>query len=195
MDKFIDSLIQQKYQRLLEWRTTNERGNYPVKLAKNLLYEGLTILDMWPELKKSFRTFGFLGESIYNSFHEAHKYIFVSRRQIQTDKILPILDKKYFEVNELPYLKFSSFIERSKNACNGSSAQIEEIEFTYFFHTAAYEMIYGWSAAGLMGMNKEEAFQAISTTIWEGIDYNSLDSIVEAFGRTISMFYKPLPNY
>jgi len=196
MEKFIDLLVQSKYQRLIEWRAATERDSYPLKLSKNLLYEGLTILGMWKELKKSFNTFGFFGErDIYNSFTDAHNYIFIRRRQIQTENILPILDKKYIEVNELPYLKFSSFRERSENAYNGTSAQIEEIEFTYFFHTAAYELIYGWSAAGLMGMSKKEAFQSISTAIWEGVDYNILDAVVEAFGKTTSMFYKPLPDY
>jgi len=53
MEKFIDFLVQSKYQRLLEWRTTTKRDNYHLKLSKNLLYEGLTILKMWKELKKS----------------------------------------------------------------------------------------------------------------------------------------------
>jgi len=196
MKNFIESLVEQKYDRLLDWRNNTERNNYPIKLSKNLLYEALTLLDMWSELNKSFRTFNLFGnKKIYNDFSEAHKYIFVRRRQIQTEKILPSLDQKYLIVTNLPYLKFDSFRLRSQKACQGTSSEIEEVEFTYFFHTASYELVYAWSAAGLMGQSKEEAFQNVCFAKWDGIDYNSLDSLVEAFGRTVGIFYRPLPNF
>jgi len=195
MKSLLESLVEQKYERMLDWRKTTERTVYPIKLSKNLLYEGLTLLEIWNELKKSFRTFNLLGnKNIYDNFTEAHKHIFVRRRQIQTDNILPIIDNKYYKISNLPYLKFDSFRSRSTNACNGNSSELEEIEFTYFFHTAAYELVYAWSAAGLLGQSKEEAFLSVCSAKWEGLDYDSLDTLVEAFGRTVSIFYKPLPN-
>jgi len=196
MKNIIESLIEQKYGRLLNWRYSTQRNDYPIKLAKNLLYDALTLIEMWSDLNKSFRTFNLSGsKKLYDNFSEAHKYIFVRRRQIQTEDILPFLDQKYLSVDNLPYLKFDAFRTRCQNACEGSSSEIEEVEFTYFFHTASYELIYAWSAAGLMGQGKDEAFKNVCATKWDNIDFNSLDSLVEAFGRTASIFYKPLPNF
>ncbi|HOJ19730.1 MAG TPA: hypothetical protein PLT92_14295 [Ignavibacteriaceae bacterium] len=196
MQSFIDSLIEQKYNRILEWRSTTDSEKYPIKLAKNLLYDSLTLLEMWGELKKSFRTFNIFGSNkMYEKFSDAHKYIVIRRRQIQTEIILPQLDDKYLTVKNLPYLNYESFRERCMKASDGPYSAIEEIEFTYFYHTGAYELIFGWSACGLMGMTKDEAFSAVCQVKIDGVDYNSIDSLIEAFGSILSMFYKPLPDY
>lgn len=124
MKNFLESLVEQKYERIMDWRNSADRENYPIKLSKNLLYEALTLVEIWNELQKSFRTFNlFDNKKIYHNFSEALKYIFVSQRQIQTDKIFPIIDQRYHTVTNLPYLEFDSFRSRSEKASLGSSSE------------------------------------------------------------------------
>ena len=45
--KFRESLSQQKKERLINWRKKYDRKTYPLKLSENLLYEALTIIELW----------------------------------------------------------------------------------------------------------------------------------------------------
>lgn len=194
MEPFINTLIQAKYNRLNEWRKRYSRREYPVKLGLNLLYEGLTIKKDWTDIKKSFDS---ENQGMFTSFDDADTYLYSRRRNIQVNEILPIVENQFKKIEKLPYLDFSSFRNRCYSAQKSQSNPeiIEEIEFTYFFHTSAYELIYRWSALGLIGYNQNQAFENISNTVFEDIDFNSLELLVQAFGKVSSMYYKPLPNY
>lgn len=194
LSTFLDSLGDQKNQKLLEWRQRYTRVEYPFKVAQNLLYEALTIQKLWPEFRKSFQTIGVDGErEILTSFQEAHNYIYVRRRQVQTSEIQPLVAQAYNSTTAIPRLNFATFRQRVSEAQNGNHKMMEEIEFAYFFHTAAYEMIYGWAAAGLMGYDEQKAYHSITPAVFEGLDFNSLDLMIHAFGQSASMVYRPLP--
>ena len=193
MDNFVEMLNSEKMKKLNEFRDRYSFNEYPVKLTKNLLYEGLTIQAMWQELQKSFSTFGNNAETLFDDFQSAHKHIFVRRRQIATSEILPSVDSKYSSVSTLPDINFSSLRTRADAASKGDPSVIEQIEFSYYFYTCAYEMIYAWSAYGLMGNNKEESYSLISPMKMGGIDYSDLGGFVHSLGQAASMFYSPLP--
>ena len=195
MPSFIEDLNEQKMERLLEWRRRYSADEYPVKIAQNLLYEALTIQKMWVELKRSFSTMNLGGKrQLFTSFDEAHNYIFVRRRQIQTHEILPFLPAAYRSTEAIPRLNFSSFRKRVDEARRGNQKTLEEIEFTYYFHTAAYEMVYAWAAAGLLGLDEGKAFHEIATGVLSGVDFDSMDSLIGAFGQLASILYQPLSS-
>lgn len=195
MTPFLEDLYRQKMQRLHEWRQRYNPQEYPLKVAQNLLYEALTIEKMWHELKKSFQTTDVKGKrQLFKSFDEAHNYIFVRRRQIQTEEIRPLVVTTYSRTDTIPQLNFGVFRQRVLEAQGGNLESIEEVEFTYFFHTAAYEMIYAWSAAGLMGYDQQKAYNYITPAIFNGLDYKSLDLMISAFGQTASRVYSRSPH-
>ncbi|MFH1213481.1 MAG: hypothetical protein V1681_05300 [Candidatus Neomarinimicrobiota bacterium] len=191
MSSFIEDLVSAKYNRLNDWRTRYSKREYPDKIGMNLLYEGLTIEKDWDDLKKTFDT---ENQGSFDSFDEAYSFLYNKRRNIQINIVHPILEDSFKKVKKLPYLNFDTFRDMCYKAKDSNSDIVEEIEFTYFFHTSAYELIYGWSAFGLIGYDKNHAFQNISRTIFNGIDYYSLESLVQAFGQASSLFYKPLPR-
>ena len=195
MKNLIESIVEQKSQLILEYRSTTERENYPIRLSKNLLSEALTLLEMLSELKKSFNTdYLFRGNNLYYNFSNAHKSLLERRRQIQKDIVLPTIDEKYLSIDHLPCLSFSSTRHLSENISIGKSEDIDKIEFTYFFHTTIYELIYAWSAFGLIGKSREQALEEVSGVQLEGIECNSLDSLVDGFGKVISTSCRPLLN-
>ena len=65
MKDIIESLIEQKYSRLLDWRYSTQRNDYPIKIAKNLLYDALTLIEMWSDLNKTFRAFNLSGSKSF----------------------------------------------------------------------------------------------------------------------------------
>ena len=72
---------------------------------------------------------------------------------------------------------------------------IEEVEFTYYYYTAAYEMIYLWASFGLMGLSKEQASLNVSGAVFPGVDNSLLKELVPAFAQIASQYYSPLPKY
>ncbi|SVD59576.1 uncharacterized protein METZ01_LOCUS412430, partial [marine metagenome] len=94
---------------------------------------------------------------------------------------------------EFHSFNFSSFNERAKKAAK--SSKIEEIEFTYYYYTAAYEFIYAWMTQILIGMDKEEAFYNLSGVKIGGKNFESLDELIKMFGLGVNLLYEPLDNF
>jgi hypothetical protein len=193
MKTFIEDLAQQKIDKLKEWRSRYPRNEYPLKVAQNLLYEALTIQALWPEMKQIFEPAGHGKQRPrFSEFDQAHGYIYDRRRQVQVDQIRPMVLTAYEGTTTIPRLNFTLFKQRVKEAQRGNVKMIEEVDFTYYFHTSAYEMIYAWLAAGTMGYDESKAYEHVTPVAFTGIDYQSLDSLIGAFGQNSSLYYKPL---
>jgi len=195
MTSFVEKLNIQKINRLKEWRGRYDREEYPFKVATNLLYEALTIKEMWPELLQSFQEIGGMNnKSKFNSFSESHHNILTRRREIQINKIHPVVEDAYLNTDSILQLNFNSLRNRVVKAQRGDRKMVEEIEFTYYFYTFSYEMIYAWSALGLMGYDKQTAYNNITSVFISDVDFKSINSMINAFGRNASLLYNPLPS-
>ncbi len=151
---------------------------------------------MWNELKLSFSTTGFHNErTLLKTFQEAHNFVFVRRRQVQINEVLPVIEQAFLSTNDLPALDFNAFRRTVLEAKNGNDKMLEEVEFAYYFHTSAYEMIFGWSSAGLLGLDQSKAYSSITSVVFNDIDFNSLESLVRAFGQSANLCYESLPPF
>lgn len=161
-----------------------DRNIYPKKVCKNILYEGLTKNKDWPNLNNSFNI---KIQKEFRPIYEADQYLYNRRRNIQLNKIHPIVEEKYNLIDQLPHMDFNLLREKCKSA--KSSDEIEEIEFTYFFYTLAYELIYKWAAYGLIGEEPDQAFLNLTGALFGSIYFNSQNSLIEHFVKAASLFY------
>ena len=75
------------------WKRRYSKEEYPIKIAGNLLYEGLTSLLIWNS-----NYFSFNGKSIYKYFDDAWNDAYNAIvSSIQTDQILPSLNHIFNE--------------------------------------------------------------------------------------------------
>jgi len=194
-DELLTTLGARRKDKLLNWRIRYTKMEYPAKVAKNLLYEGLAIQKIWHELLSCFSTIGNKGESLFHDISSAQNHVFVRRRQISVNEILPTIENNYPRISNLPTLDFSVFRRKVDSATRGDVEMIEEVEFTYYYYTAAYEMIYLWASFGLLGLTKDQASLNVSGAVFPVIDYSSPNELVTAFAKMASSYYLPLPKY
>jgi hypothetical protein len=194
-DEFLTILGARRKEKLLDWRNRYTKEEYAEKVAKNLLYEGLAIGKIWNELLMSFSTIGNQGEPLFSDISSAQNHIFVRRRQISVNDILPTIEENYPRISHLPTINFNVFRGKVDSASRGNVTMIEEVEFTYYYYTAAYEMIYLWASFGLMGLSKDQASLNVSGAVFPVIDYSSPDELVSAFAQMASNYYSQLPKY
>ena len=172
--QFIKNLSVDKKNRLKMWKSRYSKEEYPIKIAENLLYEGLTSSLIWNS-----NYFSFNGKSIHKYFDDAWNDAYNSTvRSIQTGQILPSLNHMFneSEKNYLEEINFPSFKNRCENCSiltdHDYSKSIEEIEFSYFYYTGAYMCIYAMYALSLMGMNKTEALSEVAGVTLNESDLN-----------------------
>ena len=204
MNDFIKACYDARINLLRTWRARYAPSEYPRKTILNLLYETLTTEKMWSELLQYFNTMDYSGNrQAYQSFSEAHEFVFLRRRQVQVNDVRPILDHQYNSRSQVGNLKIDGIRQRVTGAEKGDNKQVEELEFTYVYYTLAHEMIYAWAACGLLGLSCEEAYQEAADLMFEGIDYSSFVSVEAAFGKNAGFYlnspllgggrYKPQP--
>ena len=172
---------------MAEWRARYRASEYPEKVAKNLVYEGLTIEVLWDKFIDSFDTplNGSVGD-----FSEGWGLIQNQRQKIQTGNVLPLLESKWRTISAVPLVDVAGLRSRVKRASQGATAEIEEIDFSYYFSTVAYETAYGWFAAGLSGLDYQEAYEAVCPVKFSGIDWRDPSLVLGAFGRASNFYYR-----
>ena len=194
---FLNKLSEDKRKQLLVWRDRYSKNEYPIKIAKNLLYESFTSGLMWEK-----RIYSFDGNIRYTDFWDAWDEVYSQKaRSIQTEEVLPILDNAY-NVNDRNVLAEMNFLD-FKNRCENCSdktghnydTSIEEIEFSYYYYTGIYMCIYGFYAYSLLGFSRSKSLEEIA-----GINVNSSVgenylTLIPALGIPINLNYQKLQNY
>jgi hypothetical protein len=193
--RYSETLSEIKVKKLLMWRERYSKQEYPYKVAFNLLYEMLVVEKMWDEIQAPYiKTLSSSGKKNFQNFQEAHKYVIDRSNLIARTDIHPIVENKYKTIDSIAGFNWVSTRNRVSKAQNGDNKEVREIELAYYFYTCGVELIYAWSALGYLGTDQEPAFMELTGMIMGGVDYSSYQSLINFFGQTASMFYKPLPN-
>lgn len=179
------------------WRDRYEKDIYPRKIVENQIYETLTTIEMWEEIKSYFNQFNLSGQKdAYRDFEDAHRFVYNRRRQVQLNKIHPIISKEYDSRGMVGDFNLASARERVALAQKGDNKQVEELEYGYHYYCIAHENIYVWAAFGLMGFGKEDAYYEVADMIIGGINFLDFHSVEFAFCRNAGLFltelYSPL---
>lgn len=203
MSQLLQTIYAAKYQLLQTWRQRYSKTDYPRKVALNVLYESLITERMWDREIQGF--FALFAEKVgrVDSFQDAFSLVRYGREKIGAEEIKPRIEHEFGARNQIGDLNVAGLRTRVAEATNGSNIQVEEIEFTYTYYTLAHECINAWSACGLMGMTKQQAYENVADVQLGGIDFSSLTSVEAAFMQNVGFFlnntltgsnYRPLPQ-
>lgn len=193
--RYSETLSGIKVKKLFSWRDRYSKQEYPYKVAFNLLYEILVVEKMWDEIQSPYKKSLFnIGKKSFNNFQDAHKYVIDRSNIIARSDIHPIVESKYKSIEFIAGFNWASTRNRVLKAQNGDNKEVQEIELAYYFYTCGIELIYAWSALGYLGTDEESAFMQLTGMVMGGVDYSSYQSLLNFFGQTASMFYKPLPK-
>ncbi len=186
---------------LIRWRNRYSPNEYPEKVLLNLFYRKYATESMWDELNGAFKTKLFGGKKVlwenyidaYNTFRSRHQ-------DVGRSKILPILESRLAQqpgrmVGNISYGEYS---QRKSRANNGSSSDIEEIEYAYLYYYLADECVMLWASIGGTGKDKIEAIGLLSGAIIETPEINTYAHAESILGRLcvapyLHNNYKPLP--
>ena len=193
--RYSETLSGIKVNKLFAWRDRYSKQEYPYKVAFNLLYEMLVVEKMWDEIQSPYKkSFLNIGKKSYNNFQDAHKFVMDRSNIIARSDIHPIVENKYKSLDSIAGFNWASTRNRVLKAQAGDNKEVQEIELAYYFYTCGIELIYAWSALGYLCTDQESAFMQLTGMVMGGVDYSSYQSLLNFFGQTASMFYKPLPN-
>jgi len=151
---------------LQTWRSRYSKIEYPEKLMINHFYMQHSVNFMWDFLHSAFEK-NLLGKrkTSFNDFDTARSKIsevFKSTKLEKTHSALPNLISKKINVGGLYFDKINKLVQDAKVRNNSS---IEELEFSYLYFTLANENVFRWSACGMIGKSKQDAFQAVTGVV------------------------------
>lgn len=187
---FKQQILQNKKDKLLEWRDRYCKQDYPFKVIQNLFYDLYADKASWTEIKKCFKT-DFLGNSIqqFSNLREAEEYLLLKRRKIQLEKIHPNLESLLEDnVPVTDLLVFLDYVPMIHNAENGSNKDVEEIEYSYVFYQFISDFIFRWATMGLLGKNPSEACYIATEMLSGDANFKSFENVFKTFNKTASTF-------
>jgi hypothetical protein len=188
-------------QEILSWRNRYSKTEYPEKVMINTFYRQYSVNFIWENLHSAFKRniFGKSKQS-FNDFTSAREYISQIYRQAQLQKVQPVLMELIGKRKDVGGLVFQNIFNLVNSARSNNNKAIEELEYSYIYYALANEYLFRWSACGMIGQNKQEAFIAV-TGIGVNVDSmttyeNSLNLIGQlGAGRFLQNNYKAYPNY
>lgn len=186
----IADAMKRKIHKLNEWRNRYEKVEYPQKVVINMFYEMYTIFFMWKHISDFFKQdFFSKTKKKFTNFRDAMNYVNDLKRQFQINNINPklmqILRSNIPLGNQgITFENFNSIIEHAQS---GENTQVEEIEYAYAYNSTLCELIFGWAACGLLGMNKHDAFVNVTGGDIGGIVLDSFPDVLDSI-NTIANF-------
>jgi len=175
--------------RLESWRKRYTKAEYPFKVALNTVYQLLTAQTMWSKIVSSFeqkgKTEGF--EIFYDLVQQLSG-------AIAKEKVAPTLQVEFQKLDRVGILDMNQVRNLIQLAKSGNNDAIKDIEHIYVWYTGAVELIYAYTALGMMGYSKMEALGNICNVI-DGGNPDEFDVAIQIFGTNIDMCYKPLPAF
>ena len=181
--------------KLRQWRSKYTAFDYPYKVTLNMFYELYTYTFMWDKLSACFR----IPQTF--EYKEAIQLVDNQRRVFQVnemrDRIPSLMEDDYpLGSRGMCYSNFKPTIELARN---GSNEAIEEIEYSYAYYAALFELLIPWSACGLAGLNKHQAFVEVTGGDVGGLEMETIEDAIK-YLNTIANFelaesYTKLPPF
>ncbi len=195
--EILNQLYQTAVNKILDWRNRYTEFEYPGKIVINMFYEIKQTEIIWEEVIKSYeKPFGGQRKAKFNNFRDAFDYIDDKCRNIQLNKVRANLE---YSLNLNPIigiLDYRVYKNIAKKASNGNIKMIEELEFTYIWHSILNIKLLFFAAGGLMGWDELESYQKTCEVQVDNISFNDFKSAMEAYNQEVAMFmkmhYKPL---
>jgi hypothetical protein len=191
----IANSVERKMGKIRQWRGQYTAFDYPYKVTLNMFYELYTYSFMWDQLDKCFSINGGY------EFKEAMELISKQKKIFQInemrDRVLDLMDRDYPLGSE--GMCYSNFRPTIESARNGSNEAIEEIEYSYVYYAALFELLIPWAACGLTGLNKHQAFVEVTGGDVGGLEMDAIDDAIK-YLNTIANFelaesYQKMPDY
>lgn len=184
---FVKQIYEVQSNRLLNWRNRYETKEYPYKVALNTVYQLLTCERMWD------RMIGFFdGTARYADFQTAYSTMQALSGSEATRFIHGTLESEFRRIDRISILDMNEVRQLVNKAGQSSDYNAKmELERIYLYYTGAVELIYGWVALGLTGMDIQHSVVQL-TGILIGGNYTEMDTAILNFGSIIDCCYKPL---
>ncbi len=184
---FVNQVYEIQFNRLLAWRQRYSSEEYPYKVALNTVYQLLTCERMWDRMMQFFdRTARFRG------FNEAYRTMQTLSGSEATQFIHSTLETDFERINKISILDMNQVRElvRVSREVKDNNA-VKDLERIYLYYTGAVELVYGWVALGLTGMDIQQSVAEL-TGILIGGDYTNMDIAITNFGTIIDTCYAPI---
>ena len=184
--EFKQQILQNKMDKLLEWRDRYRKQDYPYKVIQNLFYDLYADKALWIEIKECFKM-DFFGNPIqqFSDIGKAEEYLLVKRKKIQLEEIHPNLENSL--ENNVPVtdlLIFLDYVPIINNAKNGSNEDVENIEYAYVFYQFISDFIFRWATMGLVGKNLHEACYIATEMLSGDANFESFEDVFRTFNFT-----------
>lgn len=151
---------------LTEWRGRYSKIVYPEKVMLNILYRQHTVNFMWSFLHEAFEeSFIIKNGTYFTDFVYARNYISEMYEKTKIHKTHPVLMSLIQQRMNVGGFIFDKLAEDISIARTYDNRAIERLEYAYLYSVISNENIFRWSACGMMGKNKQQAFDAVTEVI------------------------------
>jgi hypothetical protein len=179
------------------WRTRYSKQEYPQKVMINTFYRQHTVNFMWDFLCSPFNN-TMLGRKPFDHSEYFPARDFISQKYIDTklNRTQPVFKELLIRGSNVGGLDFKHMAMLVSQA---SKEAIEEIEFTYLFYAVSTELLFRWSACGMIGHNKSDAFTLITGCIIDTVAMKDYATSVDILGKIgastfLKRQYHPFPS-
>ena len=142
------------------WRARYSKQEYPQKVMINTFYRQHIVNFMWDFLYNPFNK-SISGKKVFDHSEYFPARELISQKYIETklNRTQPVFKELLLRGTNVGGLEFKHMAMLVSQA---SKESIEEIEFTYLYYAVANELLFRWSACGMNGHNKSDAFTLIT---------------------------------
>lgn len=156
------------------WKNRYSSNEYLKKLLINTFYREHNVNFMWVKL---YSTFNNATQDIdcfnVQKFLQAKQNISQLFNETKLTITQPALMKL---INDRKNVGGLNFEVMDNLVLQATSRTIEELEYTYIFSTITNELLFNWIACGMIGVNKNDSFIAVTgfkAEVSKMIDYES----------------------
>lgn len=186
--EFVRQIYEIQINRLLNWRIRYSKEEYPYKVALNSVYQLLTCELMWNRITNSFD-----GKKSFNDFSAAYSFIQTESGEVAKKSVHMTLESNFKTIQKISILDMNLLRDMVMKAQIGNNDMVKEVERTYIWYTGSVELIYGWAALGLTGMDIQASVVELSGILIGG-NYTNMDVAITNFGQIVESCNVPLSN-
>jgi hypothetical protein len=144
-----------KLQKLQQWRTRYQPSEYPSKVAINITLEALVTEQEHDYYEDSF------GNSTVKDLEEGLETVRVKEKEIR-DRVVTETEEAYETRSSIGNLQLDGLRSKVDAAASGGNGAVEDLEFSLVYYGGVFELFTGWYAAGLCGLDQEQAMVAMT---------------------------------
>ena len=185
---FVKQIYDIQNNRLLSWRKRYDKKEYAYKTALNTVYQLLTCEILWDYLCNSFS-----NKIVIEEFSDAYSFIQKKSGDTALEFVLSDLEENFRTLERVSVLDMNQLRNIVSEAQKGNKEKIAEIEHIYLWYTGSVELVYGWAALGLNGLDMQHAVNEMCGILIGG-NYSIMNTAVYNFGQIIGVCYEPLES-